>query len=112
MKAEIYQLLHVFSIILLTGFTFYAVSNPQKHLKKLLSMITGILAVLALVGGAGLMAKLGYSWGTPWVIVKIVCWLALSAMSGMAFRKSKSVVLSGTILAVGVALYMVYFRPF
>ncbi|MCH6258323.1 SirB2 family protein [Puniceicoccaceae bacterium K14] len=111
-KLALYHFLHVLSIMLLTGATFYVAANPKKHKKGKMMAITGILSLLALVGGSGLMAVMKYSWGTPWIIVKIVCWLALSALSGMAYRKSKSMVVAGIILAVGVAVYMVYFRPF
>lgn len=111
-KIALYHFLHVFSIMLLTGATLYVAANPQKHKKGKMMAITGILSLLALVGGAGMMAVMKYSWGTPWIIVKIVCWLALSAMAGMAYRKSKSMVVAGTILAAGIGVYMVYFRPF
>ena len=48
------------------------------------------------------------------MIGKLVCWLGLSAMAGMAYRKPGSVgmlslVTSALILA---AVYLVYFRPF
>ena len=76
-------------------------------------MATGILSLLMLVAGFGLLSKLAL--GFPgWVIVKLVCWLGLAALSGVAYRSpEKAGALSGIAIAlVAVALYMVYFRPF
>ncbi len=117
MNPLIYQFLHVFSIIMLTGFTLYVAANPQKHTKRKMMIVTGVFALLALVAGSALVTKLyssfpGKGWLQGWVIVKIVAWLLLSGMAGMAYRKSKSFVVSGVILLVAVALYMVYLRPF
>lgn len=111
-KLALYHFLHVFAIMMLTGATLYVAANPKKHKKAKMMSITGTLSLLSLVGGAGMMAVMNYSWGTPWIIVKIVCWLALSAFAGMAYRKSKSMVVAGTVLVSGIAVYMVYLRPF
>ncbi|EDY84949.1 hypothetical protein VDG1235_4583 [Verrucomicrobiia bacterium DG1235] len=112
MDPRIYSLIHVFSILMLSGSIFYIAANPQKHKKKKMMAINGIVGLLALVGGFGLIAKLGYSYTAGWVIVKFVAWLFLMALAGMAYKKSKGFVLSGLIVASAVALYMVYFRPF
>ena len=113
MDAEIYYFLHVFSIILLTGFTFGIAASPQKGKKKFMAILTGILSLVALVAGAGLMSKLhNNNWLQVWVIVKILAWLFVSGLGGMAYKKSKSFVQTVLIVAVAMALYMVYFRPF
>ncbi len=113
MDPKIYYFLHVFSIILLTGFTFAIAANPQKHKKKLMAIVTGVMALIALVAGAGLMSKLhNNNWGQGWVIVKILAWLFVSGLGGMAYKKSKSFIQTSLILAIGIALFMVYFRPF
>lgn len=112
MDPRIYSLIHVFSILMLSGSIFYIAANPQKHKKAKMMSITGILGLLALVGGFGLIAKLGYSYTAGWVIVKAVVWLFLMALAGMAFRKPKGFVLSSLVVAVAIAVYMVYFKPF
>jgi len=113
MSAQVYYFLHVFSVVLLTAATFYIVANPQKHKKKKMMMITGILSLVVLVGGAGLVSKVyANDWTQGWLIGKIVIWLGVSALSGMAFRQSKSVVIAAAVILVGAALYLVYFKPF
>lgn len=108
-----YYLLHVGSVILLTALTFQAFAAPDPARRKRTMMLTGILALVAAVGGFGLLAKLQLPFA-GWVIVKLVCWLVLAALSGIAFKKPKS---GGTLALVATivvltALYMVYGRPF
>ncbi len=112
MDPKIYSLIHVLSIMLLTGSIFSIAANPQPHKKKKMMMITGVLSLLALVGGFGLIAKNHYSYTEGWIIVKAVVWLFLSALAGLAFKKSKSFVVTALVASMGIALFMVYFRPF
>jgi len=91
---------------------FYIASNPQKHKKPKLMVINGVIGLLALVGGFGLLARMGYSYTAGWIIVKAVAWLFLMALAGMAFKKPKGFVIIGITVALAIALYMVYFRPF
>jgi uncharacterized membrane protein SirB2 len=110
MDPKIYQFLHVISIILLSGFTFAIAANPQKHKKKLMAIVTGILGLVALVAGAGLMSKVhDNNWGQVWVVAKLACWLVVMGLGGMAYKKSKSFIFTGLIAALGIAVFMVYF---
>ncbi len=112
MDPRIYYIIHVLSILLLTGSIFAIAANPQPHKKKKMMALTGILSLVALVGAFGLIAKLGYSYTAGWIIVKFVCWLFLAGLAGMAYRKSKSFVISAAIAAAAIAVYMVYYKPF
>lgn len=112
MDIRIYYIIHVLSILLLTGSIFSIAANPQPHKKKKMMALTGILTLLAFVAGFALIAKLHYSYTAGWLIVKYVAWLFLSALAGMAYRKPKSFVIPAVIVAAGVALYMVYYKPF
>jgi len=86
MKLQIYQIMHVASMVVLTAFTFMAFANPDPQGKKKTMMITGICSLLMLIGGFGMLSVLKY--GFPaWVFIKIVCWLGVSGMAGMAYRK-------------------------
>jgi hypothetical protein len=112
MSPIVYYILHVVSVLVLTGYTFYAFAAPAETRKRVL-MWSGIASVLALVAGFGLQAKLGY--GFPgWLIVKIVCWLGLSALAGMGYRRreSASALAMVAIVLVLIAVVMVYAKPF
>jgi hypothetical protein len=112
MSPLFYHILHVISVLVLTGFTFYAFAAPPETRKRVM-MITGIASLLALVGGFGLLAKLKFGW-PGWVLVKVVCWLALSALAGFGYRKRESAgaLMMVATLAVIVAVVMVYLKPF
>lgn len=113
MSPTFYSILHVFSMITVIGGTFYAIAAPAETRKSTLA-ITGIASLLALIAGVGLMHKLGYAW-SGWTFVKIACWLGLSALGGIAYRRRsvcpciyKGIVLGLTL----IALVMVYQKPF
>ena len=112
MSPTIYYILHVTAVVVLTGYTFYAFAAPADTRKRVM-MITGIASVLALVAGFGLQAKLNY--GFPgWLIVKLVCWLGLSALAGFGYRRRGAAgMLAGlALLFAFIAVVMVYTKPF
>ena len=108
-----YKILHVFSLLLLTAWTFAAFANPVPETRKRTLMVTGIATLLMFISGFGLLHKLyaGHFYG--WVIVKLVCWLVFSALAGLAYRRphlrSKLALLGFTALLI--ALVMVYAKP-
>lgn len=112
MSPTIYSILHVVSILVLTGYTFYAFAAAPETRKRVM-MITGIASLLALVAGFGLQAKMHTGW-PGWLFVKIVCWLGLSALAGFGYRKRGAAGTLGVlaIVFVLVAVIMVYTRPF
>lgn len=86
MSPIIYQIIHLVSLFVLFGYTFYSFAAPAETRKRVL-MITGIASVLVLVSGFGLLSKLYNNQFAPWVIVKMVAWLGLSALSGLGYRR-------------------------
>jgi CDP-diglyceride synthetase len=113
MSPVVYQFLHVFSLLVLTGYTFYAFAAPAETRKKVL-MITGIASLVMVVSGFGLISKLYGNQFAGWMIVKMVCWLGLSALAGIGYRRrEKAKVFAAVALAlVFIAVYMVYNKPF
>ena len=113
MSVQLYQIVHIFSVILMTAVTFSALAAPRPENKRRSMMWSGILAVLALVSGFGLLARLGLAM-RGWVIVKLACWLGLTALTSLAFRQpgqSRSLALL-TLIAVFLAVSMVVMKPF
>jgi len=112
MSPAFYHVLHVLSVIVLTGGTFYGFAAAAESRKKVM-IITGFASLVLLVSGIGLLHKLQY--GFPaWAIVKLVCWLGLSALAGIGYRKRKQAGLFMTIVfaLVAIAVITIYVRPF
>jgi uncharacterized membrane protein SirB2 len=114
MNPAFYHILHVLALLVLTAQTFMAFANPAPENRKRTMMITGIAALLMLVSGFGLISKLYANHFSGWMIVKLVCWLGLSGLAGIAYRKPETrgaLSLTAMVLIV-VALFMVYLKPF
>ena len=113
MPIEFYQILHIFSVMVLTGITFAALAAPRPEARRLFLMWSGIFALLSFVSGFGLLGLMRF--GFPgWIIVKLACWLALAALTGLVFRRpaqARSLMVI-TVLAVLIAVGMVVLKPF
>jgi uncharacterized membrane protein SirB2 len=115
MTPNFYHVLHVISLLVLTGYTFFAFAGPAPATKKKVMIITGLASLLMLVSGVGLLhtIPIPFQW-QGWLIVKFVCWLAISAFAGIAYRRpgARGVLSAITVLLAGVAVYMVFYKPF
>src|SRR5580704_15063575 len=107
-----YLVLHLSSIIVLLGYTFYAFAAPIETRKRVL-MITGTAALLVLISGFGMLERLHL--GFPgWIVVNLVCWLGLAAIADIAYRRRQLadlIMIIAFVLAI-TAVTMVYVRPF
>lgn len=114
MNPAYYYVLHLFSIVILTAHTYMALANPDPANRKRTLMITGIATLLVLISGFGLLAKLHANQFAPWVFVKLACWLGLSALGGLAYRKAhlRGVLSFAGLVIVLIALWTVYIGRF
>ena len=113
MNYQLFQLLHVTSVILLSGLTFAAFAAPQSENRRSYLMMSGVLSLLVFLTGFGTMGMMEL--GFPgWAMVKIVCWLALSGLTGMAFRMTGQIRMLATVavVAIVIAVAMVTYKPF
>jgi len=106
------HILHVLSVTVLIGTVFFACAAPAETRKRVL-MWSGIASLVVLLTGFRLWQGL-YGLSGIWAVVKMVCWLALSALGGIAYRRrEKTKLWIGLTLALAaVALVMVYVKPF
>ena len=102
MSPIFYYILHLVSLFVLAGYTFYAFAAPPETRKRVM-MITGIASILALVAGFGLQAKLGHKLTEGWLIVKMVCWFFLSGLAGIGYRRRGA---TGALAVIAVALIL------
>jgi len=106
------HILHVLSVLGLTGATFYAFAGAQESRKRVL-MWSGIASLVVLLTGVRMWQSV-YHFHGGWIVVKLVCWLGLSAIGGIAYRRRGAIGLLVliTLVLLATALAMVYVRPF
>jgi len=112
--AELHSLhiLHVLAVLTLVGTTFFACAAPAATRKRVL-MWSGIASLVVLLTGFRLWQGL-YGMAGTWAVVKLVCWLGVSAFGGVAYRRREKAPLwlGLTLLLAALALVMVYVKPF
>lgn len=112
MSDTFYYILHVISVLLLSGVTFSALAHPIPERKKQHAILSGVLSLMVLTGGFGLMARLGYG-VAGWILIKLAVWLVLSALAGLAFRfeEKRGLLIPLTAALFAVAVATVYLKP-
>src|SRR4051812_13399148 len=113
MELQSLHVLHVFSALVLTGYTFFAFAGPAPTTRKKVLVITGIASLMiALTGVRMWQAMYGFA-PMLWIFVKMVCWLGVSSFAGVAYRRREKVgVFSAlSLIFLLVAVTMVYFQP-
>ena len=113
MNFQLFQVLHVTTVLLLSGVTFAAFAAPHPDNRRTYLMMSGVLSLLVFLTGFGTMGMMGL--GVPgWAIVKVVCWLVLSGLTGMAFRMTGQIRMLATVavVAIVIAVAMVTYKPF
>ena len=112
MSPAFYHILHVVSVLVLFGYTFYAFAAPAETRKKVM-MITGIASLVVLISAFGLISKVYGNNFQPWMFVKIAAWFGLSALAGFGYRKRGKARIWATLAVVFalLAVTMVYLKP-
>jgi hypothetical protein len=113
MDPNVYYVLHVGSLLLWSGVIFRAIADPRPENKRGAMIRGGVASLVALVAGFGLLAKLEY--GFPnWILAKIGCWVGLTILVSLAYRKGKGSHVYAWLASVLLAgaVYLVYYRPF
>ena len=107
------HIIHVVSILLLTGFTFLAFVSPPETRKHILR-ISGIATLAVLLTGIRMWQGLYGFAPLGWIIVKLVCWLGFSTVAGLAYRRRDltAVLMLAGVGLLAVAVTMVYAKPF
>ena len=104
---------HLFSVFLLVGVTFAAFAAPQLENRRRSLMWSGLFSLFVVISGFAQLGIMGA--GFPgWAIVKLLCWLVLSVVAGIVFRKPNQITawLVVSLVAIFVAVGMVTFKPF
>lgn len=94
------HIIHVASVLVLVAYTFFAFAGPAETRKRVM-MITGVASLLVLLTGIRMWQALFAFHVAGWIMVKLICWLGLSAQAGVAYRKRDQV---NTLMLVTLVL--------
>jgi hypothetical protein len=119
---SIYKIIHLVGVMMvflsLGGITVHAINGGgREHTwRRPVAITHGIGLLLALVGGFGLLARIGVGHGSlpGWVIAKLVIWLVFAIMVGVVIRKNSwaKPIWIVTLLLGGSAAYLAGSKPF
>lgn len=118
----IYKLVHFIGLFLMimamSGMIHHAINGGKKELDKLRkqAMIShGVGSFLVLLGGFGMMARLGLTDGLPgWIIAKLAIWTVVSGAVAMIYRAEQlqRALWWGLLALLSLAAYLGIIKPF
>jgi hypothetical protein len=78
------------TVVALGGMAIHAANSgtrDQSLTRRLTTASHGLGLLLVLVAGFGMLARLGGSAGSGWVLIKLVIWLAIGAAAVVPYRR-------------------------
>ena len=118
MPYETYKLLHVVGLLLLflgMGGQLLGSGSKPDRAPKGTTILHAVGLVAMLVGGFGMMARLGVQWPWPgWLIAKLGVWLTIGALPVVVRRQLIPHGLAWLVAAVlgGLAAWLAISKPF
>lgn len=117
----VYKFVHFLGIIMI----FVSLGGVMAHVfnggvkadyvwRKPAGITHGIGLFLVLLGGFGMMARLGINWPWPgWLFAKLAIWLVLGGITGLVYRLGRSgkSLWAGVVLLGAIAAYMAIMKP-
>jgi hypothetical protein len=116
---EMYKIIHILGILMLFmsvgGLLTKSIvgENDSKRWRKQLTMNHGIGLLLILLGGFGMLAKLGILWPMPgWVMAKLIIWVILGGLLFLILKSNISKLLWYLVILLGIlAGYFAIMKP-
>ena len=120
---QFYNVVHIVGIVLLMtalgGLALHATNGGTRQSNaahRLIASLHGTGVLLVLIGGFGMLARLGFRHGVSfpgWLWVKLAVWLLLGAALVLPYRRpalAKPLLLALPVLG-GLAAYMAIYKP-
>jgi hypothetical protein len=119
-----YKLVHIFGLFMLfvalAGMATHAAAGHRKEENssyRMLLVLHGLGALIALTGGFGLMARIGLTHGEifpGWIWSKLVLWVLLGAVIALPYRSrpmARSLLVALPFLGL-LGAYLANYKPF
>ena len=123
LSREFYNVIHVLGIILLMsslgGVALHAMNggtSANNSSRRFAALLHGIGAGCILLGGFGMLARIGFKHGEmfpPWLWVKLAIWVLLAAAPFLPYQRPHLArwLMLGLPALGGLAAYMGIFKP-
>ena len=118
---QVYKLVHLLGMFMLFtvlgGIALHAINGGTKQSnvgRKLIAALHGVALFIILLGGFGMLARLGIGGALPgWIIFKLGIWVALPFIGMLPYRKpatARWVLVIVPVLGI-LAGYMALYKP-
>ena len=121
MPYPVYKLVHylgIFSVLIALAITCAHVlrggTRADNPYRKTLGLVHGAGMLFILLGGFGMLARLGFHGLPGWVIAKLVIWLTIAAAMGFVYR-GRSIARTFVVLLpflAALAAFFALYKPF
>lgn len=120
---EVYKVVHLLGMFMLFtvlgGIALHAVNGGTRQSntgRRLVAIMHGLALFVILLGGFGMLARLGLVTGMlpGWVLAKLAIWIVLPVLGMMAYRKpaaAKALLVAMPVLG-GLAAWIALYKPF
>lgn len=121
MPYTLYKLIHLLGIFCViagtVGIAYHAYLGGKKSdgaAAKIGTMLHGIGLFVVLLGGFGMLARLGVSVMSGWVIAKLVIWILIGGLVAFPYKKPEESIKAvfAIILLATLAGYLALYKPF
>jgi hypothetical protein len=120
---QLYKVVHIIGLVLLMaalgGMALHAINGGTRQTnlsRKLVASMHGLGAFFLLLGGFGMLARLGIVQGTSWPLwlwAKLTIWVLLAVAIVVPYRRpalAKPLLIALPILG-GIAAYLAIYKP-
>jgi hypothetical protein len=116
---EMYKVIHILGILMLFmsigGLLTKTIvgKSDSNRWRKQLKINHGVGLLLILLGGFGMMAKLGILWPIPgWIVAKLIVWVMLGGLLVLILQSSMSKIIWYLVIFLGLlAAYLGIMKP-
>lgn len=121
MSLTVYKLLHLFGVfVVIVSITTLAIhaalggKKEENRLRGLFMGLHGLGAVIILISGFGMLARLGIASSFPfWIVLKVILWVLIGGLLAVPYRKpalALPIALALPFLAL-LAAYIGLYKP-